>query len=81
MSTKLKELQETVTAAHKALVTAESALMDYREEVCHGVLGAERNVSFSRRVCKASPVEVCVYDDDDVSHDSCLFCHDPYEQK
>jgi hypothetical protein len=26
-------------------------------------------------------VEVCVYDDDDVSHDNCLFCHDPYEQK
>ena len=32
--------------------------------------------------CPDSPVELCVYDDDnDMCHDCCLFCGDPDERK
>ena len=32
--------------------------------------------------CETSPIGICAYDDDeDPLHDSCVFCHQPYERK
>lgn len=31
--------------------------------------------------CPTAPLGRCVYDAEDVAHDDCIYCHEPYERK
>jgi len=83
----LEPIKARLRTAREAVRGLEHELEDAKLKLVNERLGTSYSdedcvLVFGIHECPKSPTHACVYnDEEDPSHDGCLFCHGPHERK